>query len=130
MENPSRSLALGIDIDPLFQRVLCAWLGSRGLHLVFAPLDDSLRHPEAATLIVCELADPKRHGAITLGRLARAHPGALRLAISSSFVAGGCSEALARQLGAHAALAKPFTRYDLLAALDAAAAMPKPASHA
>jgi CheY-like chemotaxis protein len=130
MDTPARHLALGIDIDEPFQRVLAAWLATCGLRTLFLPLAGALRHAGPVDLVVCELAEPKRRGAATLHQLAHAHPRASLLAISSSFVAGARGDALARQLGAHAALAKPFSRYDLQAALQAAAAMPQPAPHA
>jgi CheY-like chemotaxis protein len=130
MELPARPLVLGVDVDPPFQQVLAAWLGSRGLQTAFVPLADALRPARPAALLVCELAEPKRSGAQTMRLLAQAHPGTPLLAISARFVAGPHAPALARQLGAHAALAKPFSRYDLLAAVDAAAAIAKPASHA
>ena len=72
----------------------------------------------ALTRAVCELAEPKGGGAQTLRHLARTHPGAPLIAISPRFVAGARRDALARQLGAQAALAKPFSRGDLYAALD------------
>lgn len=110
--------ALAIGIDRPFQRVLAAWLGARSYEVVFATLAAAASVAGRIDLIVCELAEPKGDGTLTLGELARTHPGAPMIAISARFVAGARRDALGRQLGADAALAKPFSRDDLLAALD------------
>ncbi len=114
--------AIGIDIDQPFQRVLAAWLGARGYRTIFVPLAGARGVGGRVDLVVCELAEPKGCGAQTLRQLARMHPAATLIAISSRFVAGARGDALGRQLGAQAALAKPFSRDELYSALDAAAA--------
>jgi CheY-like chemotaxis protein len=110
--------ALAIDIDRPFQQVLAAWLGAREWRVSFLPLALVRGARGPVDLIVCELNEPKRTGAQTLRRLAGAHPSALLVAISASFVADARADALARQLRVDAALAKPFSRDDLYAALD------------
>ncbi|NML46201.1 response regulator [Ramlibacter sp. G-1-2-2] len=112
--------ALAIDIDGPFQQVLAAWLGERGYEVVFTDLPYVDAGGGPVELVVCELAEPKRTGSETLRLLARVHPGALLVAISTRFVDGERRGALARQLGADAALAKPFPRAELYAALEAA----------
>ena len=121
---PQRT-AIAIDIDRPFQRVLAAWLGTRSYRVIFVSLAASLGVGGAVDLIVCELAQPKGSGTQTLRQLASAHPGAPLIAISSSFVAHARRDALGHQLGAQAALAKPFSRDELYAALDAAVATPR-----
>jgi CheY-like chemotaxis protein len=116
--------AIGIDIDRPFQRVLAVWLSARSYRVMFVSLAASLAEGGQVDLIVCELAEPKGSGAKTLGQLARAHPGAPLIAISSRFVCGAGGDALSRQLGAQAALPKPFSRGDLYAALDAVVPAP------
>lgn len=117
---------LGVDIDQPFQRVLAAWLGARSQGVMFLPLAAALAGGRPAPdLIVCELAAPREHAARTLHSLALAHPDAPLIAISSRFVAGSNGAALARQLGVHAALAKPFSRDALYAAIEAATTVPR-----
>ena len=113
--------AIGVDIDRPFQRVLAAWLRMRAYHLRCIPLSAARSLGESVDLIVCEIADPKGSGRDALRDLGVAHPGAPMIAISSRFVAGSRADTLARQLGVGAALAKPFSRDDLYAALDALA---------
>jgi CheY-like chemotaxis protein len=125
LARPARRV-LGVDIDHPFQRVLAAWLGARSHGVMFVPLAAALGGGgPAPDLIVCELAEPKARGVQTLQRLALAHPNAPLIAISSRFVAGSNGAALARQLGVHAALAKPFSRDALYAAIEAATAAPR-----
>jgi len=112
--------ALAIDVDPPFQHVLATWLEARSFAVAFVALAQEAPVPPPVDLIVCELAEPKLTGARILGELAQSYPGAVRLAISARFVAGARWDALARQLGADAALAKPFSRDEFNAALDAA----------
>lgn len=118
--------ALAVDIDPPFQQVLRAWLSARGYRVRFLPLGEALGLREPVDLVVCELAEPKLAGAQTLDALAHGQPGVPLVAMSSRFVAAGRCPALARQLGAQAALAKPCSGLDFHAALDALAP-PSPA---
>ena len=120
--------AIAIDIDRPFQSVLAAWLGARSYAVVFVSLTAALGLGGPADLIVCELTEPKRSGAQTLSHLAGVHPGTPLIAISSSFVADARRDMLARQLGAQAALAKPFSRDELYAAIDATVAAPRRAT--
>jgi DNA-binding response OmpR family regulator len=121
-DSPAEAHALAIDIDRPFQQVLAAWLSARGYRVRFVALPQCGDPPGPVDLVVCELAEPKRTGRDTLRLLSHAHPRAPLLAISARFVAGSGCEALARQLGADAALAKPFPRDELYAALEAAQA--------
>jgi CheY-like chemotaxis protein len=116
---PVQRTALAVDIDRPFQHVLAAWLAERGYRVSFVPLAEALDVQAPADLLVCELAEPKRAGAQTLRQLAHGHPGAPLIAMSARFVAGARCDALAHQLGVQAALAKPCSRYDFHAALDA-----------
>jgi CheY-like chemotaxis protein len=117
---------LAVDIDRPFQQVLATWLRARGATVVFVARATALTRPPASALapalIVCELADPKHAGRQVLRQLAQRHPGVPTIAISSRFVACDASRGLARQLGVQAAIAKPFGRNALDAALDAIAA--------
>ena len=126
--SPERT-AIAIDIDPPFQHVLAAWLGARAYRASFVPLSAALDVRGSIDLVVCELAVPKQGGEQALRELAHRYPDAPLIAISTRFVADARRGALARQLGVHAALAKPCSRYDFDAALDAAIAMHSNARH-
>lgn len=110
--------ALAVDIDGPFQLVLAAWLSERAYRVVFLPLAEALKAPALADLLVCELAEPKRNGEQTLRQLAHGYPGTPLIALSPRFASGARCHALAGQLGAQAALAKPCSRADFHAALD------------
>lgn len=125
---PQRT-AIAIDIDPLFQHVLAAWLVARSYRVSFLPMSEAFDVGGRIDLVICELAVPKQDGGQTLRRLARSYPGAPLMAISSRFVADARRDALARQLGVQAAVAKPCSRYDFHTALDAAVAMPANTRH-
>ena len=112
--------AIAIDIDRPFQHVLAAWLAARGFHVDFVTLPLVPTSQPPPELIVCELAEPKATGAQILHELAQTHPDAVLVAISPRLVAGARWDTLARQLGADAALGKPFSRDEFLATLDAA----------
>ncbi len=120
-ECPVRT-ALAVDIDPPFQQVLRSWLSVRGYRLRFMALAEALGWQGNVDLVVCELGEPKHAGAQTLRALAHSHPGVPLIAMSARFVAAGRCDALARQLGAQAALAKPCSGHEFHAALDAARA--------
>ena len=121
--SPPEHTSIAIDIDPPFQQVLAVWLAARSYRVSFLPLSAALDVGGRMDLVICELAEPKHSGRQTLRQLARSYPGAPLIAISSRFVADARLDALARHLGAHAALAKPCSRYDFDTALDAAVAM-------
>ena len=121
--------AIAIDIDPPFRHVLAAWLGARAYRASFAPLSAAFDVRGGVDLVICELAVPKQSGGQALRELAHRYPDAPLIAISTRFVADTRRGALARQLGVHAALAKPCSRYDFDAALDAAIAMFSNARH-
>lgn len=125
----SERTAIAIDVDPPFQRVLAAWLRARSYRVSFVPLAAASDVGGRIDLVLCELAEPKQGNGQTLSQLARTFPGAPLIAISSRFVADARSDALARQLGVQAALAKPCSRYDFDTALDAAVAMHLNARH-
>jgi CheY-like chemotaxis protein len=126
MNTPATSerVAIAIDIDSPFQRVLAAWLAARSYRVTFLTLAGAFSAAGRADLVLCELAEPKGDGAQALRRLAHTYPGAPLIAISPRFVGDARRGALAHQLGVQAALAKPCLRYDFDAALDAALAMP------
>ena len=125
MNTPATSerTAIAIDVDPPFQRVLAAWLRARSYRVSFVPLAAASHAGGRIDLVLCELAEPKHGNGEALRKLARSFPGAPLIAISSRFVADARGDALARQLGVQAALAKPCSRYDFDTALDAAVAM-------
>ena len=110
--------AIAIDIDRPFQRVLAEWLAARSYRVSFVALPAASFAGEPVDLIVCELAAPREANMQALRQVARWHRAPL-IAISPRFVAGAGRETLGRQLGVHAALAKPFSRADLYGALDA-----------
>jgi CheY-like chemotaxis protein len=119
--NRAEGRALAIDIDRPFQQVLAAWLAMRGYRVRFCSLA-AIAASSPPELMICELAQPRATGVHTLQLLARLYPRAQRLVISARFLPGASRIALARQLGAHAALAKPFSRSELYLAIDSARA--------
>jgi two-component system nitrogen regulation response regulator GlnG len=106
------SRVLVVDADPALAGLLEEWLSREGCTVV----------PERPDLVVVDLPFPRERGAELIERMARAHPGAPIIALSSNFFAGvEASGALARTLGVACVLAKPLTREALVNALRQAA---------
>jgi DNA-binding NarL/FixJ family response regulator len=91
-----------IDADPALAGLLEQWLGE---------LPCRIASEGAADLVIVDIPFPRQGKAEVLRRLAREHPTAPILALSSSFFAGiETNGAVARWLGVAAALPKPVTQ--------------------
>lgn len=109
-----------IEHDDLIRGLLDEWLGAAGY---------STRHAQAcesdsggpADLVIIDIFMPKLGCQGALGKVKKAQPKAKVIAISAQFRPGlSCSTEVARQLNVFRALSKPFSRTDLLDAVEAA----------
>jgi len=99
-----------VGADPALRGLLEEWLGPQGYRVVESGGDPDL--------VVVDVAHPRRDGPDVLQRVARAHPDAPRLLLSSSVFAGvDCSGPVARELGVAGVLPKPVAREALLDAV-------------
>jgi DNA-binding response OmpR family regulator len=107
-----------IEEDKLIRELLVEWLSAAGYSVgAAAPGDGGT--PDKADLVIVDVYMPRHEGATTLRGVAAAHPGAPLIAISSQFRPGLVgSSAAADALGVCQAIAKPFSRRDLLAAVQ------------
>ena len=113
-----------LEEDDLMRGLLEEWLTEAGYAVRRSGLDDA---PAAsgAGLVIIDLHSPREAGLETVRAARKAYPGAPVIAISGRFrsgLAGAC--AAAQALGAHAVIAKPFSRDDLLAAVRAVIGVP------
>lgn len=75
---------------------------------------------QPADAVLCDVYMPEMDGIETIERLTREYVGVRIVAMSASFPAESTLKSLVRKLGAVGALAKPFTRVELLAAVQTA----------
>jgi DNA-binding NtrC family response regulator len=109
-----------IEHDDLIRGLLEEWLGAAGYSTRHARACDS-DSGEAADLVITDIFMPKLGCQGALTKIKIAHPKAKIIAISAQFRSGlGCSTEVARQLNVFRALSKPFSRTDLLDAVEAA----------
>lgn len=115
------------DDEPDVRSLLCHWLGKLG-HTVIpvssAKAASELLPQRPFDLLITDLLMPEGDGLDLIAQFKHAQPAASILAISGGgrFVPGdNCLESALR-LGAHAALMKPFSREQLLAAVESALA--------
>ena len=100
-----------VGADPALRGLLEEWLEPQG-HQVVEP-------GGRADLVVVDIPQPRRDGAEVLQRVAREHPDAPRLVLSSSFLPGvDCCGAVARSFGVAGVLPKPLTREALTEAVQ------------
>ena len=100
-----------VDADPALRGLLEEWLHPHGHRVV--------ESGGAADLVVVDIPYPRRDGLEVLQRVAREHPRAPRLVLSSGFFPGiDCGGAVAQSLGVAGVLPKPLTREALLAAVQ------------
>jgi DNA-binding response OmpR family regulator len=99
--------------DAPLSRLLCEWLCSADFEAV--PCAAGTRGDMA--LVVADVRTPRVDGAARVAALRDAFPGARVLAISGYFIASGATAA--RELGADALLAKPFSRAMFIEAVRA-----------
>jgi CheY-like chemotaxis protein len=102
--------------DVLLSRLLCEWLCSAG----FEPVLCAACSRGDVALVVADVQTPRVDGATRVAALRQRFPGARVLAISGYFITSGATAA-ARELGADALLAKPFSRATFIEAVSALA---------
>jgi len=103
-----------IEEDDLMRGLLTEWLTAAG----YAVLGRS--PPGQPDLVIVNLYMPRQAGADVVRSVQQAHPGTPVIAISAQFRAGlDGSWWAARALGVRELIAKPFTRGDLLKAVQA-----------
>ena len=101
---------LVVDTDPALRGLLEEWLEPQGYRVV---------ESGEADLVVVDIASPRREGCGVLQRIAREHPRAPRLLLSSSIFPGvDCCGPVARDLGVAGVLPKPVSREALLDAVQ------------
>lgn len=103
------------------------WLGEHGHHVTCAASGNevaTLLRRQAVDLVITDVIMPDGDGLEVMLELKRCHPNARVLAMSGggSYLRARDCLNLARGLGAHAVLMKPFNRDQLLAAVQAACA--------
>ena len=110
---PQRPVAL-CEPDALMSRLLSEWLCSAG----FEPILCAACSRGDVALVVADVQTPRVAGAARVAALRECFPGARVLAISGYFITSGATAA-ARELGADALLAKPFSRAVFIEAVSA-----------
>ena len=107
-----------IEEDKLMRELLVEWLSAEGYSVRTAGADDA-RLPNEPDLVIVDVYMPRREGVSRLRAVKAAYPGAPLIAISGQFrsgLDGSCTAAHA--LGVRQLIAKPFSRRELLAAVD------------
>ena len=100
------------------RELLTEWLSAEGYSVRAAAPGDAPA-PDKADLVIVDVYMPRHEGAKTLRAVKAAYPGTPLVAISGQFrsgLVGACTAAEA--LGVRQVVAKPFTRRDLLAAVE------------
>jgi CheY-like chemotaxis protein len=107
-----------IEEDKLMRELLLEWLSAEGYRVRAAAPEDA-QVPNKADLVIVDVYRPRREGAKTLRAVKAAYPETPLIAVSGQFrsgLVGSCTAADA--LGVQQVVAKPFTRRDLLAAVE------------
>jgi DNA-binding NtrC family response regulator len=107
-----------IEEDKLMRGLLVEWLSAEGYSVRSAAPGDS-QVPDKADLVIVDVYMPRHEGAKRLSAVKAVHPGTPLIAMSGHFrpgLVGSCSAADA--LGVQQVIAKPFSRRDLLAAVE------------
>lgn len=107
-----------IDDDRLMSSLLAEWLSAEGYSVQMSAPGDA-NPPKGAQLVIVDVYMPRSDGAQVILEVKSAHPRTPLIAISGQFRPGlrGASSA-ARKLGVRQAIAKPFSRRDLLSAVQ------------
>jgi CheY-like chemotaxis protein len=107
-----------IEEDKLMQGLLMEWLSAEGYSVRIAEPADT-QAPNNADLVIVDVYMPRQEGVEKLRTVKTAHPKTPLIAISGQFrpgLAGSCTAADA--LGVQQVIAKPFSRRDLLLAVQ------------
>ncbi len=108
---------LVVETDDLIRQLLERWLGEAG-YAVHADASDATAATVSPDLVIANVPLP-RDGEELVQSLARKYSAPI-LVVSARFRRGlGASAEAARQLGVRKVLPKPFTREELLAAVEA-----------
>jgi CheY-like chemotaxis protein len=106
-----------IEGDDLMCSLIKEWLAAAGYSVREAASAGAANHVD---LVIVNLSMPRRAGAGTVRKIHQANPGVPVIAISAQFHPSlERSQDAARALGARRLIAKPFTRDDLLTAVQA-----------
>ncbi len=109
-----------IEEDDLMRGLLTEWLTAAG-YAVFGQAPRAAAPGNGADLVIVDLYMPRQAGPDIVRSVQQAHPGVPVIAISAQFRAGlDGSWWAARALGVRQLIAKPFTRSDVLRAVQAA----------
>jgi len=120
IRSPNRNALdiLLIEEDQLMRELLTEWLSAEGCSVrAAAPGDAQVMNN--ADLVIVDVYMPRHEGANRLRAVKVAYPETPLIAISGQFrpgLVGACTAAAA--LGVRQVIAKPFTRRDLLAAVE------------
>jgi CheY-like chemotaxis protein len=123
--DPERPRVAVCEPDPLLHALLDEWLRRAGFQPVRCAAGEVWLD---VTLVVADVAAPRRHGGACIAVLRQSFPRARVLAISAQFIPGlhgHCTAAI--ELGADAVLAKPFEASLFIEAMHALAAAAKAA---
>jgi len=107
-----------IEEDSLMRGLLMEWLSAEGYSVRAAATGDT-QAPYKADLVIVDVYMPRKEGKKRLSAVKSAHPATPLIAISGQFrpgLAGSCTTADA--LGVQQVIAKPFSRRDLLRAVQ------------
>jgi CheY-like chemotaxis protein len=107
-----------IEEDKLMRGLLTEWLSAEGYAVRGFPSSNGYA-PDHADLVIVDLYMPRHQGATRLCAVKRAYPDTPVIAISGQFrpgLLGSCATADA--LGVQQVIAKPFSRGDLLMAVN------------
>jgi DNA-binding response OmpR family regulator len=108
-----------IEEDDLMRGLLMEWLTAAG-YAVLGRAPRAAALARGADLVIVDLYMPRQAGVDVVRSVQQAHPGTPVIAISAQFRAGlDGSWWAARALGVRQLIAKPFTRSDLLRAVQA-----------
>ena len=127
-DDPSNPVApkriLVIDDDEMLRGMLVQTLERAGYEVVEAPNGDAglkLFRAHPADLVITDLIMPEKEGVETMMELRRDYPTLPIIAVSGGARAAGRDYLpIARQLGVRCALAKPFSRQEILEAIRGA----------
>jgi CheY-like chemotaxis protein len=107
-----------IEADKLMRELLVEWLNAAG-YSVRTPAPAEVEAPVNADLVIVDVYMPRHEGLQRLRTVRAANPKTPVIAISGQFRPGLVgSPAVAEALGVDQVIAKPFSRCDLLAAVD------------
>ncbi len=107
-----------IEEDKLMRGLMMEWLSAEGYSVRTAAACDT-QAPNKADLVIVDVYMPRQEGKKRISAVRSAHPETPLIAISGQFrpgLAGSCSAADA--LGVQQVIAKPFSRRDLLLAVQ------------